>query len=202
MITIGLTGGIATGKSTVSNILRQHGARIIDADQLAREVVEPGRPAWQKIVAHFGPDILLPDNTIDRQGLGKIVFADEAARQALNSFTHPAVIARTREILDEWRDDPGVLAVVDAPLLLEAGMDTLVDEVWVVAADTQTQLERLRRRDNLTREEACQRLVAQMPLAEKIRRGTRVIVNNGSLAATARQVEGYLEQIKDKLRLR
>lgn len=199
MITIGLTGGIATGKSTVSNILRQHGARIIDADQIAREVVEPGQPAWEKIVSYFGQDILLPDNTIDRKRLGKIVFADATARQALNSFTHPAIINRIREILDGWRDDAGVLAVVDAPLLLEAGMEFLVDEVWVVATSTEIQLERLMRRDKLSREEALQRLAAQMPLAEKISRATRVIDNSGSLAETTRQVEEYLQHIKDKL---
>ncbi|TDA68893.1 MAG: dephospho-CoA kinase [Clostridia bacterium] len=202
MITIGLTGGIATGKSTVSGILRQRGARIIDADHLAREVVEPGQPAWEKIVAHFGPDILLPDKTIDRKRLGKIVFADAEARLALNNFTHPAVISRTQEILDGWRDEPGVLAVVDAPLLLEAGMESLVEEVWVVATDAKTQIRRLMQRDNLTPEEAQQRLAAQMPLAEKIRRATRVIDNNGTRDATRRQVEAYLQHIQERLQPR
>lgn len=189
MFVIGLTGGIASGKSTVSRLLKELGATILDADVIAREVVEPGQPALAEIAAAFGPEVLREDGSLDRARLGALVFGDGEARARLNAITHPRVIRRINELLEEERRaNPRGVAVVDAPLLLEAGMGHLVDEVWVVAADEETQLRRLMRRDGLSRAEAMRRIRAQMPLAEKLRQADRVIDTGCTLEETARQV--------------
>lgn len=196
MIVIGLTGGIASGKSTVSRMLASLGARIIDADVLAREIVRPGRPAWRDIVAHFGPGILEANGEINRKELARRIFADPQARLVLNRLTHPRVVARTAAILRRLaREEPNAVAVVDAPLLLEAGMDRLVDEVWVVKVSEETQIERLVKRDKLSREEAVQRLAAQMPLAEKLKRAHRVIDNEGPVEQTWQQVLAHWREL-------
>jgi dephospho-CoA kinase len=199
VIVIGLTGGIASGKSTVSRMLKSLGAKIIDADQLARDLVRPGRPAWRDIVHHFGRGILLENGEINRKELGRVVFSDPEARRLLNRLTHPRVKSRTKAILRKLaRVDPQAVVVIDAPLLLEAGMDDLVDEIWVVSASPDTQIRRLMARDQLTREEAVQRLEAQMPLAEKIKRAHRVIDNEGAEEDTWRQVLACWQAVQEK----
>lgn len=190
---VGLTGGIASGKSTVAEFLRAEGARVIDADQLAREVVLPGKPAWREIVAYFGPEVLLPDGQLDRRKLGKIVFEDAQAREALNRFTHPRILAEVRRQLAAAREP---VVVVEMPLLFEVGFEREVDEVWVVAAPPEVQEARLLARDGLTPAEARLRLAAQLPLEEKLRRATCVIENTGDLAATRAQVRRLWEEVK------
>ncbi len=199
MKVIGLTGGIASGKSTVAGVLEELGAAVIDADQLAREVVAPGMPAYAAIVARFGASILNPDRTIDRKALGRIVFADPEARRRLESITHPAIRARADERLAELRQTGTPVVFYMAALLIEAGASSRVDEIWVVYADRETQLERLTHRDNIGRDEALQRLAAQMPMDEKKTYGAVVIDNRGTPEETERQVRQAWEQEMRKL---
>lgn len=190
MVIIGLTGGIASGKSSVSRILADLGAVIIDADHTARQVVRPGEPAWHEIRRVFGAGVLKPDGQLDRAGLGAIVFADPKARRKLNDIVHPRVIGQIEKEISRERDRGSRVVIVDAPLLLETGMEGMVDQVWVVAVTEETQIQRLMARDGLNREEACQRIKSQMPLAEKLQKADRIIDNNGSPAETREQVLG------------
>lgn len=194
MYRIGLTGGIATGKSTVAAILRKLGARVIDADQIAREIMLPGQAAYQDIIDHFGPNVLACDGQLDRDYLAKHIFADADKRELLNKLTHPRVICRIDKVLDCLAaTDYRLPAVLDVPLLIEAGMHESVDEVWVVVADAATQLQRLMQRNNYTQKEALGRIHAQLPLAYKIKFAHRLIDNNGSLADTEEVVAKYWE---------
>jgi dephospho-CoA kinase len=188
MRVIGLTGGIASGKSTVARILEKLGAHVIDADQLSREIVTPCRPAYHAIVEAFGEGILARDRTIDRKALGKVIFADPAARRRLEAITHPAIRTLAEEKLAELRQSGAALAFYMAPLLIEAGAMSRVDEIWVVYADAETQLARLMARDGIGRHEAEQRLAAQMPMEEKAAYGRVVIDNRGTRPETERQV--------------
>lgn len=188
MKVVGLTGGIASGKSTVSKLLRQLGAVVVDTDIIAREVVEPGKPAWQDIVAWLGADILLPGGGINRARLGDLVFRDEAARQRLESITHPRIREAALRALDEARRSGETVAVIDVPLLFEVGWDRLADEVWVVFVDPATQLDRLMKRDGITALQARVRIDAQMDLAEKSRLADVVIDNSKDPENTERQV--------------
>lgn len=178
---IGLTGGIASGKSTVAKLLESHGAVIIDADQLAREVVALEEPAYNDIVAAFGKGILNEDRTINRTALGKIVFSDPEARRRLESITHPAIGKRAEERLAELKMAGTHVVIYMAPLLIEAGATSRVDEIWVVYVDREVQVKRVMERDNITREEALQKITAQMPMEEKQLYGSVVIDNRGSL---------------------
>lgn len=188
MLVIGLTGGIACGKSTVAEMLRALGARVVDADEVARQVMTPGSPVLARVVERFGREILKPDGTLDRRRLGGLVFGDRQAREDLNRLTHPAILDAIRRRLEEARREGVETLVIDAPLLLEAGMEDWVDEVWVVACSREQQIDRLRRRDGFALAEAEARLAAQMPLEQKLRRAHRVIRNEGSLEETRRQV--------------
>ncbi len=185
---IGLTGGIASGKSTVARMLEKRGAAVIDADRLAREVVMPGEPALLAIAEAFGPEVLQPDGTIDRQRLGAIVFADPAARRRLEEITHPAIGRRAEAELTALRTAGTQVAVYMAALLIEAGVTSRVDEVWVVYVDGETQLRRLSERDGLERDAALARIRSQMPMEEKARHGVVVIDNSGDLHRTEEQV--------------
>jgi len=192
MRVIGLTGGIASGKSTVSYILKSLGAIVIDADKVARKVVEPGQPAWQDIVKEFGEEVLNEDMTINREALGKLVFNDQSSLAKLNSITHPRVIEYFEQELTRLAEEsPEAVVVLDVPLLFESGMHRLADEIWVVWADEAVQLERLMEREGFTCEEAWQRIRAQMPLEEKARRADRVINNSGSLDETVEQTTRF-----------
>jgi dephospho-CoA kinase len=188
MRVLGLTGGIGSGKSMVASMFAQLGADVVDADQLAREVVEPGQPALNEIATAFGPDILLPDGHLDRAKLGRIIFADPVARANLNAITHPRIQERMAGEISTRASRPGVL-IADIPLLYENDRTGSVQTVIVVWVDPQTQLRRLLERDRLTEEEARQRIAAQMPLDAKRARADVVIDNSGSQASTQRQVE-------------
>lgn len=192
---IGLTGGIACGKSTVSRLLASRGAIVIDADILAREVVEPGAPALAEVVRVFGPDMLNADGTLNRKQLGKLVFESDAQRKRLEELLHPAIIRLLQERMAEAeRLQPDKLVVADVPLLYEAQMEDMFQEVLVVAASREVQLERLVQRDGLSMEEAKLRIDAQMPLEWKTEWADTVIDNSGSPEETERQVEQYLRK--------
>jgi dephospho-CoA kinase len=188
MKVLGLTGGIGSGKSMVASMFAQLGADVIDADRLAREVVEPGQPALKEIATAFGTDILLPDGRLDRGKLARIIFADPVARGTLNAITHPRIRERMDAEISARRSRAGVL-VVDIPLLYENDRSRAVETVIVVWVDPKTQLRRLQERDGLSVEEARQRIAAQMPLDEKRARADVVIDNSGSREKTRRQVE-------------
>ncbi len=192
---IGLTGGIASGKSTVSGILREHGILVIDADQVARQIVQPGEPAYRELVAHFGPEIILPDGQIDRQRLGQIIFADRVARQRLNEITHLRV-QRQMDKLTERAEQSGyrLPIVLDIPLLIESNLQHTVDEIWLVAVPPEIQVERLMARNQLSRDQALARVDSQLPLTAKLPWASEVIDNSASLAHTREQVAQSLAQ--------
>jgi dephospho-CoA kinase len=185
---IGLTGGIASGKSSVARLLEKLGASVVDADQLARDAVLPGTPAHLAIVASFGKEILQVDGSIDRERLGKIVFSDSGARKRLESIVHPAIKNLAEERLADLRNAGDGVAVYMAPLLVEVGALDRVDEVWVVYLDSARQLERLMHRDHLSQEDALRRIASQMPMDEKKKYGKVVIDNSGPWEETEHQV--------------
>jgi dephospho-CoA kinase len=185
---LGLTGGIGSGKSLVALMFAQLGADVIDADQLARDVVEPGQPALQEIVATFGRDVLRPDGRLNLGKLAGIIFADNSARAKVNAITHPRIRERMEAEVAERGSGPGVL-ILDIPLLYESARADTVEKVIVVWVDPETQLRRLHERDGLTSDEARQRVAAQMPLDAKRARADHVIDNSGSRENTRRQVE-------------
>lgn len=176
MILIGLTGGVATGKSTVARMFQQCGAVVIDADALAKVVVQPGKAAWHDIVRRFGKSILNPDRTINRQALGAIVFRHPAKRRMLERLVHPRVAREQRRLTREAaRKDRDAVVIYDVPLLFEAGIAKRVEKIIVVTADQKTQVARLKKRNGLSRAEALRRIRSQMPLTQKIRRADLVI---------------------------
>jgi dephospho-CoA kinase len=200
---VGLTGGIATGKSTVSNMLRGLGAEIIDADLVARQVVEPGQPAWREIVEEFGRDVLSPDGTLDRKKLGAIVFADPDRRKRLEAITHPAIRARVKARVDELaaRGFAGIV-FYDAAILIEALGHQDMDRIVVVMTDEATQVARLRGRDGTDDAEGRRKIASQMPLAEKAKLADHVIDNSGDREATAEQVRRVFATLTGELAAR
>ncbi|AMA73956.1 MULTISPECIES: dephospho-CoA kinase [Aneurinibacillus] len=192
---VGLTGGIACGKSTISRMLAERDARIIDADIIAREVVRPGEEAWSLIVERFGRGILLDSEEIDRVKLGSIVFADEKARLALNDIVHPAVRQRMRQLTQEAQEEGVSLIVLDIPLLYESKLEYMVEKVIVVYCTPEQQLERLIKRNGFSAEEARRRIASQMPVEEKKLRADYVIDNSGTLKETEEQVDELMEQL-------
>ena len=171
MMLVGLTGGVATGKSTVAKMFKQCGAVVIDADELARDVVTPGKPAWREIVNTFAKTVLTPDRTIDRHTLGAIVFGNRAKLRRLERIIHPRVAREQAKLTRQAaRNDPKAVVIYDVPLLFEVGIDKRVDKILVVVADRETQIARLKKRNGLSRAEAIRRINSQMPLAKKILR--------------------------------
>jgi dephospho-CoA kinase len=196
VVVAGLTGGIATGKSTVAAIFEKAGARLIDADRIAREAVRRGTSAYEKIVAHFGPNVLLTDGEIDRKRLAAIVFSSPAEQRVLEQIVHPRVGQEVDRRLALIRQQaPEALVVVDIPLLFESGMGRGFDATIVVYAPEQVQLERLRQRDGLTEAEALARIRAQMPIESKKALATLVIDNTGSLEHTRAQTLAVYRQL-------
>ncbi|GGA81833.1 dephospho-CoA kinase [Ornithinibacillus halotolerans] len=191
-LVIGLTGSIATGKSTVSSMLRQLHIPVVDADQIARVVVEPGEPALTEIVHVFGEDILQPDGTLDRKKLGSIIFKNEDKRKLLNSIIHPAIRKKMMEEKDTYLKQGESCVVLDIPLLFESKLTHLVDKVLVVAVEEDVQLERLMERDGSTKEEAQVRIDSQIPIKEKVKLADAVINNNGTIDKTYQQLKEIL----------
>lgn len=194
MIVIGLTGNIGSGKSTVSHRLKDLGAQIIDADQVARQAVLPGTPALREIADRFGPEVLDNTGSLDRKKMGSIVFTNPPAMEKLNNITHPKIKAEINRQIElskkEKKSGPSVL-VVDAALLIEVGLEKNADEIWVVKIDRDKQVERLVARDGLTPEEALNRIAAQLPQDEKLKFATRVIDNSGDKNETIKQVDRH-----------
>jgi dephospho-CoA kinase len=190
MIIVGLTGGIATGKSSIAAMFAKRGAYILDFDELAHLVVEPDRPAWKDIVDFFGSSILKEDRTLDRPKLGKIVFSDAEKRKTLQQFIYPRIseeyLRRVQEIAEEDAD-PIVLA--DVPLLIEQHMQPMFAKIILVYATREQQIKRLTERDGLALEDALKRLAAQMPIDDKLKYADYVIRNTGSLQESEAQVE-------------
>jgi dephospho-CoA kinase len=197
MLLVGLTGGIASGKSTVSGMLAERGAEIIDADHIARQVVMPGTPAWCKIREHFGPGVLYPDGSIDRQALADIVFADKAKLTVLNEITHPDIFARIADRL-EAHHDQDVVVVLDAALLIEAGLADGVDVVIVTHSPREIQVERLAAK-GLGERDASSRIAAQLEPEQRLARADIVIDNSGSLEQLGRRVDEVWAQLQHLL---
>ena len=189
---IGLTGGIACGKSTVSTELRAHGAAIIDADALAHELSQPHQPIYNAYVERFGREIVTADGMLDRVAIARRVFADPAVRAEVDAIAHPLIRMAAEERLRAARDENKRAAVLDVPLLFEAGWDALADETWVVALPREEQLARLLARDTSMDEgEARARIAAQMPLAEKCARADVIIGNSG----TKEEIREYIGKL-------
>jgi len=188
MYVIGLTGGIASGKSTVSRILKQLGAAVIDADEIARELAAPQGPLWDAFVKHFGKSVLQADDSLDRRKIGEIVFSDRREKKWIDEVSHPIIKACVEKELANCRHKAMPFVVLDVPLLYEVNWESMADEVWVIYADEATQLQRLMSRDSLNKEVACARIAAQMPLAKKVAMADFVIDNNGMPLAVEKQV--------------
>jgi dephospho-CoA kinase len=193
---VGLTGGIASGKSTVAKILQSLGAAIVNADDLAREVVEPGHEAWKEIVASFGAHILQSDQTLDRQKLRTLIFNQPEARKRLESIIHPRVRALAEERIRQYAAAGYPVVIYEVPLLFEGNLQEWLRPVILVACDVKTQTARLQKRDHLTAADAEKHIAAQMSLKDKRRLADYVIENNGSLEDLERQTQQILEELK------
>lgn len=193
MLIIGLTGGIASGKSTVARMFEEKSAVVFDADVISREVVSVGEPAWEDIVHHFGPEILLKNGDIDRKKLGDIVFGDTSSRNKLNSIVHPRVIEKLIEDTNALKkQNPRKKVIVfDVPLLIETGMHALVDVVVLVYTPINIQKKRIKNRDGFSDKEIEERLSSQMGIEEKKQYVDFTIDNSGSLDETLKQVEEF-----------
>ena len=189
---VGLTGGVGSGKSTVAALLAERGAVVIDADRIAREVVEPGQPAYQAVVERFGPGVLLPDGHLDRPALAAIVFNDDGAREALNAIVHPAVAARSTELMSVAPAD-GVV-VYDVPLLAESPGRYSFDAVVVVQADPELRVSRLEDR-GMAREDAVARMAAQATDEQRRAIADEIVTNDGTFSQLREQVEAVWERL-------
>jgi dephospho-CoA kinase len=199
VLTVGLTGGIGSGKSEVSRRLAALGAVVIDADKVAREVVEPGTRGLDDVVAEFGSDVLLPDGSLDREGLGRIVFNDPDKLARLNAIVHPLVGERIAAMIaDVERDHPDGIVVYDVPLLVENNLQGGYDVVLVVATDPQTQLSRLVEQRGMAEADARSRIAAQAPLDAKLAVADLVIRNDGSLDDLDRQVDDVWRELQHR----
>ena len=189
MLTIGLTGGIGTGKSEVSRILSNLGAQVIDADKVGHEAYKPGSPIWQEVLDAFGEGILRVDGGIDRKQLGSIVFNDPQALKKLNAIMHPRMADIIGQKVGQFREEGVEAVVLEAALLLEAGWDSLVDEIWIVRAPEDKVVERLKQRDKLPGGEIKERMRSQLAFEEASLRAQVVIHNSGDLAGLQREVK-------------
>jgi len=196
-VIVGLTGGVSSGKSLVAGELKRLGARIIDADEIAREVTCPGKDAYNGIVKEFGSGVLSPDGQINRKALGAIVFSDYEKLRRLNEITHPGIMREIVLRLSLFGEKyPGELLILDAPLLIEVGLHKTMDRVIVVYADEDKQIERLKKKDNLSDDEALKRIRAQIPLSKKRGYADFVIDNNGNVEETLKQVKDVYLKLK------
>jgi len=192
---LGVTGGIASGKTTVAQAFKALGAVVISADELAREVVRPGGEVLRQIAEHFGSQALRDDGNLNREVMAEIIFNDEDARRVLNRITHPAIASLASKRLREAERDGAALVIYDAPLLFEAGADRQVDKVLVVTVDEEVQVQRVMARDSIDRQQALSRIASQMSQAEKVARADFIIDNTGSPQETQRQVRALMESL-------
>jgi dephospho-CoA kinase len=193
---VGVTGGIASGKTTVSNMLEELGAPVIDFDVLARQVVEPGKHAWQQIVDYFGRQVLQEDETLDRKKLSDIVFNDLEKKKKLESFIHPQInVEFVKQLNEIVSKDPNAIVQVVIPLLIELNLQYLFHKLVVVHASQEVLVERLAKRDEITEHESANMLQSQLPIEEKIGYADFLIKNNGSIEETKRQVGELWEQL-------
>lgn len=199
MYLIGLTGGIASGKSTVSKMLIGFGGHLIDADKIAREIVEPDKPAWQDIVNKFGDEILLADKTIHRAKLGDIIFSDGELKEYLNSVTHPRIKEEIKDQIAKYSNKKNAILILDIPLLYESGWDKATDENWLVYVNQSVQLQRLMVRNQLSEKQAMNRINSQMLLEDKMKHADYIIDNNGELEYTREQVVSRWNEVSKKL---
>lgn len=194
MSIIGLTGGIASGKSLVSGILRQLGAQIVDADEVARLVVEPGTAGWAEIRHFFGEKVLNTDGSINRKALGSIVFTDPDQLKRLNEITHRKILRYIQDEIDNFREYQNTPAlIIDAALLIETGIKRMVDEVWLVVVSKEVQASRVVARDGISHEQALQRINSQMSVEEKQKYAHVIIDNSGDIESTRHTVEELWE---------
>lgn len=197
---IGLTGGIATGKSTVSGILKENGEIVIDADQIARDVVDPNMPAYEEIKEHFGENVLLYDGKLNRKKLGEIVFSDTEELNKLNEITHPYIFKRIKEEIEEYIKLGKKNIFVDIPLLIEELDDMkkdeiFFDEIWLVYLDKERQIERLIKRDNLSREDSIKRIQSQLDIEDKVEKSDFIIDNRISIEELEKIVLDKIQEI-------
>ena len=198
-LVLGVTGGIASGKTTVSAMLEELGAPLIDFDVIARQVVEPGRPALKSITGYFGKEILLENGTLNRKRVAEIVFSDSEKRKKLESFTHNAIF---KEYLNQvsaiTAGNPGAIIQVAVPLLIELNLQAMFDRVLVVYVSPEQQVERLAARDGISRDVAANILNSQLPIDEKVGQADYIIDNGGPLEKTRRQVEALWDKLKKR----
>ena len=193
---IGLTGGIATGKSIVASVFRELGAILLDADVIARLVVLPHQPAWEDIVEFFGPQVVNEDESLNRAKIGEIVYNNPDSLTELNRITHPRIMQHYKDELRRIKtEQPDAVVVLEVPLLYETNMDKLCQQVVVVYVDRETQIKRLMKRDNISYADAVKRVDAQMPMDEKVRRADFVIDNRGSMEETKEKATKYYNEI-------
>ena len=197
MLLIGVTGGIASGKTTVANMLKALGIPLIDFDLLAREVVEPGKPAWRDIVAYFGERVLQKDGSLDRRVLSDIVFRDEEKRKKIEIFTHPRITeAFTAQLNEIKKNNPDTVIQAVVPLLIETNLQDRFHKILVVYVPAEVQVDRLAAREKITREEAARIIKAQLPIDKKVGYADFVIHNENSLQDTQNQVERLVKQLR------
>ncbi len=197
MRVIGLTGGIGTGKTTAADMLAAMGAPVVDADEISRALTAEGGAALPAIREAFGPDLFTPEGLLDRRALGRIVFADESRRRALEAIVHPMVTAVARSRMDELAAAGEAVCVLSAPLLFEAGLEGLCDEVWLITLPPDVQLARVCARDGMTATEAQLRIASQMPQAEKQKRATHQVNNSGALSDLEQHLRALLQRAKE-----
>jgi dephospho-CoA kinase len=200
--TIGLTGGIASGKSTVARILADAGAAVVDADRVARDVVAVGSEGLAEVARVFGPDVLASDGSLNREALAGVVFADDAARARLQAILHPRIGRRSAQLIEELRASDATYVIYDAPLLVEVGAHEKLDALIVVAAATEAQVARAATRDRVAPEEVTRRIAAQLPLERKVEVADYVISNDGSLAELEQRTREVHAEIVARFGLR
>ena len=201
ILKVGLTGGIACGRSTIAKMFEERGCYCIDADKIVHHLLQLPNPTWKRVVEYFGEEILNPDRTINRKRLGAIVFSDREKRERLNSIVHPQVIAEENRLTEEYLLSGGEgIVIVDAALIIETGSHHRFDKITVVYTDEQTQLKRLIERNGISPEEAQKRIAAQLPLREKLLYANYKISTSGNLQDTERQVEEVFQSLKEDWR--
>lgn len=196
---LGLTGGIATGKSTADAFFIKHKIPVIDSDQIAHHIYDQGKPAYRALISEYGNNILDNKKEINRKKLGEIVFSDEEKLQELDSLTHPLICQEINDAINSYEDEKVPIVVLDAPVLYEAHNENVCDAVLVISLPEEIQVKRLMARNNYSKEEALERIRAQMPLQEKVHKANYVIENTGTIKELEEQLDKLLNRIKKEV---